>query len=436
MRRRRGGEDEMVEPHRRRRARPPAGHVPAAAVVGAGARRRHARTLHLLRAVTALLLVAGAVKAGTHQRDLVPPPAIAAAGALPLSTPPPSELPTTTMTTLALEPVTVPPTVDVAPPPTAPPSSVTTKLSPPPPPPSAAPAPPPPPTTAPPSPLTAPLITGPRPAPAASSGSAPYRGLGTWVDVYDWSHTFTNGRPTTSPDDVDRMADAGVQTLYIQASKHDAPTDVLEPELLQAYIDRAVSRNIYVVVWYLPTLVDVGRDLQRLRAVAALPGVSGIGVDIEARNVGDVNERNRRLIELSSALRQSLPGRTISAIVLPPVVLEVINPNFWPNFPYREIAPSYDMWMTMGYWTNRRADSGYRDAYRYTRENVDRLRANLGQPQAPVHPIGGIANNTSGDDVEAFKRAVADTGGIGGSLYDWRTTAAGLWPALRGLRSG
>lgn len=393
--------------------------------------RRGPRFLRPLSTLVVLLLVSSAVKVGTHDREVGPAPVVAAAGLLPPQTPV-TEPPTTTATTIVLEPVTVPPTT-APPPPTEP---ATTRLRPPLSPATAAAPRPPPSTVAAPAPLAAPLLDAPRPAPASSNGITPYRGLGTWVDVYDWSHTFTNGRPTTSPADVDAMADAGVQTLYIQASKHDAPSDVLEPELLQAYIDRARSRGLKVVVWYLPTLVDVGRDLQRLRAVAGLPGIDGIGVDIEARNVADVNERNRRLAELSSALRKSLPGRTIAAIVLPPVVLEVVNPNFWPNFPYREIAPSYDVWMTMGYWTNRKADSGYRDAYRYTHENVDRLRANIGQPQAPVHPIGGIGNNTTGADVEAYKRAVADTGGIGGSLYDWRTTAAGLWPALRALRSG
>ncbi|MDP9403037.1 MAG: hypothetical protein M3P85_06815 [Actinomycetota bacterium] len=387
--------------------------------------------LRLLRGVVALLLVVGTAKLSTHDRDLGPAPAVAAAGALPLPLPSPEPPTTEAPTTVAPEPVSAPTTATVAPPPA--PSTTAATVRPRRPTTTAASPPPAPATTAPArAPLNVPLLG----APATADGVAPYRGLGTWVDVYDWSNTFTNGRPTTTPADVDRMAEAGVQTLYIQASKHDAPSDVLEPELLQAYIDRARSRGLKVVAWYLPTLVDVGRDLQRLRAVAALPGLDGLGVDIEARNVGDVNERNRRLIELSSALRQSLPGRTISAIVLPPVVLEVINPNFWPNFPYREIAPSYDLWMTMGYWTNRKADSGYREAYRYTRENVDRLRANLGQPQALVHPIGGIGDATSADDVEAFKRAVADTGGIGGSLYDWRTTAAGLWPALRGFRSG
>lgn len=315
---------------------------------------------------------------------------------------------------------------------------------------AAAPAPPPPttpPTLLPPitlPPLVAPLLTPPTTAapppkpvpvpPGAATGMAPYLGLGTWVDVYDWSMLYSKGRPTVSALDVDRMVGAGVQTLYLQASKHDSPTDVLEHERLQVFIDTAHSRGLRVVVWYLPTLVDPGADLRRLTAVAGLRNVDGIAVDIEARNVADVNDRNRRLVDLSGALRRALPGRTIAGIVLPPVVMEVVNPRFWPAFPYREIAPFYDMWMTMGYWTNRTAASGYRDAYTYTKENVDRLRNNLGQPDAPVHPIGGIGNRTTAADIDGFKRAVTAVHGIGGSIYDWHTTAAGLWDSLRDVR--
>jgi hypothetical protein len=282
--------------------------------------------------------------------------------------------------------------------------------------------------------LPPPPTTAPPPAPAPSAGMAPYLGLGTWVDVYDWSNSYTGNQPTVSPADVDRMAEAGVQTLFIQASKHDAPTDVLEADLLQAHIDRAKQRGLRVVVWYLPTLVDTGRDLQRLKAVAALRNIDGLAVDIEARNVGDVNDRNRRLIDLSAALRAALPGRTIAGIVLPPVALEVINQNYWPAFPYREIAPHYDLWMIMSYWSNRTTASGYRDAYRYTKENVDRLRNNLGQPNAPVHPIGGIGHSINGAEIEAYKRAVTAVSGIGGSIYDWHTTAAELWARLRPMR--
>ena len=274
----------------------------------------------------------------------------------------------------------------------------------------------------------------PRVLPVGDAGLDPYRGLGTWVDVYDWSHTFTGGRPTVRPGDMARMAEAGVQTVFIQASKHDSPTDVLEPVRLASFVERGRAAGMRVVPWYLPTLVDVGRDLARLKAVAAFPGMDGLAVDIEARNVPGVAERNRRLIELSGALRKALPGRVIGAIVMPPVQLEVVNKKFWPDFPYREIAPSYDVWMTMGYWTDRTTRSGYRNPHAYTKENVIRLRRNVGDPNLPVHPIGGIGTGTSREDVEGYKRAITEVGGFGGSLYDWHTTAASLWPALRPMR--
>src|SRR5205085_2007943 len=121
--------------------------------------------------------------------------------------------------------------------------------------------------------------------------------------------------------------------------------------------------------------------------------------------------------------------------VLPPVVTEVINPNYWPGFPWGEIASSYDVWQTMGYWTNRTQSSGYRDAYRYTKENVDRLRADLGQPQLPVHPIGGIGDQTTPADVEGFRQAAIETHSIGGSLYDWHTTRAECWAGMAGFRA-
>ena len=43
-----------------------------------------------------------------------------------------------------------------------------------------------------------------------------------------------------------------------------------------------------------------------------------------------------------------------------------------------ELAPLYDIWLPMSYQSDRKADSGYRDAYRYAAENIDRMRAHLG----------------------------------------------------------
>lgn len=316
----------------------------------------------------------------------------------------------TTTTTAPPPPTTAPPTT---PPPTsAPPLAPTTPPAPPPP--------------APTTPLLAAAL------PVTAFDLTPYVGLGTWVDVYDWSRTYGRG-DLVGPAHVDQMAAVGVQTLYLQASKWDAPTDVLDPDLLLPIIRRAHQHGIRVVVWYLPTLVDPGADLRRLVAIAGLD-VEGVAVDIEARDVADVTERNRRLVELSVALRQALPGRALGAIVLPPVQIEDLNPRYWSPFPYAELAPLYDVWLTMGYWTFR--SHGWRDAYRYTFENVARLRRNLGRPDLPVHPIGGIGDRTTIGDVEGFVRAAYDQHVLGGSLYDWRTTAVELWPAQQPFRGG
>ncbi len=291
-----------------------------------------------------------------------------------------------------------------------------------------------------PAPTTAVAPTAPPPGPApAPPGTGrfsidAYRGLGTWLDVYDWSATFTGGNPPAGIGDIDRMADLGVQTLYLQASKWDSPTDILEPERLMPLIDRAHARGMRVVGWYLPTFEDPSADLRRLLAVAALP-LDGLGVDIESRVVADVAERNHRLVDLSTALRQALPGEVLSAIVLPPVVMEDVNPAYWPGHPWAELGPLFDVWQPMNYWTNRTEASGYRDAYTYTAENIERVRARIGQPEALVHPVGGIGDATTVTDVEAMLGAAGERGAIGGSLYDYRTTHDALWSPLQAFRT-
>jgi hypothetical protein len=306
-----------------------------------------------------------------------------------------------------------PPTTVVTPPPPTTAAPTTTVAPPPPPPPP---------------PATAPL-------PGLPWTVAVYRGLGTWVDVYDWSQTYTReAGPAVGPQDVDRMAASGVQTLYIQASKWDSPTDVLEPERLLPIIGRAHDLGIRVVAWYLPTFEDPVTDVRRLLAVAALP-VDGLAVDIESSKVADPAERTRRLLAVSGELRRALPGRALGAIPYPPVLLDVVNPRLWPGFPWRELAPFYDVWLPMSYQTYRSQDSGYRDAYRYAGENIDRLRVHMEWLDAPVHVIGGIADRTGPGDVEGIHRAVTERAGLGASLYDWRTTHPDLWPALQTYRS-
>jgi hypothetical protein len=287
-------------------------------------------------------------------------------------------------------------------------------------------------TTAPPTTTTAPPVLE---AAAAPRDLAVYTGLGTWIDVYDWSRTFNRGTQLVELADIDRMAANGVQTLYVQVSKWDSPTDVLEPERLLPMIARAKSHGMGVVAWYLPTFEDPRTDMHRLMEASRIPGVDALAVDIESLKLKDVPERNRRLVELSTNLRAALPDVALGGIPYPPVVTDVINPGLWPSFPWAEIAPHYDVWLPMSYQSDRKPESGYRDAYRYTGENIDRLRARLGLPAAPVHTIGGIADRTAPADVAAMLRAASERGVLGGSLYDWRTTSPELWAHLQPFRS-
>jgi len=353
-----------------------------------------------------------------------------------------TELPigvSSTTTSLTTTTTTAPPTTTTAAPTTtAPPPSTTTTAEPrkavavpttAAPPAVRAPAPP------------APVALGPVTPPPPRNISV-YRGLGTWVDAYDFSPQYQphGGPAPITPDSMDGFADAGVKTLYLQAAKDDtrSPGDLVNPEILGPMLNRAHARGIKVVAWYLPKFYDLDSDMRRFLAMrdfrANGEGFDGIGNDIEwTKDVPNHAERNLRLIELSRRLREAVGSATLSAIPLPPVLIETINPKYWPAFPWRELAPVYDVWMPMAYWTFRTKSSGYRDAYRYTEENVRRVRTNLGLPGAVVHPVGGTDNKSNDDDYRGFVRACVDTGSVGGSIYDWRTTPLPSFAILRGV---
>lgn len=292
--------------------------------------------------------------------------------------------------------------------------------------------------TTPPAPTTtqSPIVPAPtlRTNAALTPGNpAAFNGFGAWIDVYDWSNEYTNNKPTVGPSDIDRMARFGVQTLYIQCAKKNSKNDIVDYSLLKPILKKARDRGMTIIAWYAPSLEDPNLDLHRMLSMSDLD-VDGLGVDIESRAISDPPERSRRLVDLSIALRQRRPGLPIAAVVMPAAQMEVVNPNYWPGFPYREIAPAYDVWMPMSYWTSRKADSPYRNAYTYTAENIDRLRNNVGRGDLPVHPIGGIGDVSSDADMQGFWQAAAERGSIGGSIYDYRTTQDSAWPILRQFR--
>jgi len=269
-----------------------------------------------------------------------------------------------------------------------------------------------------------------------------YRGLGAWVDGFDYSPPYSStGVPPLVPRAVDEMAASGVETLYLQSGRlDDRSPDLLEDRwILTEFLMRAAQHDIDVIGWYLPKWTEDTVDLQHLMAAHDFEALGyrfdGVAVDIEWNQDGlDVAERNERFVKLSRLFSIQTAGDPIGAIVLPPVQTEVINPAFWPQFPWSDIDSLYDVWLPMSYWSFR--TDPYGNGYTYNHESVQRLRSNLGDPDALVHPIGGIGGQIdappSGTEpyiaqvsqLEGFAKSLVDTNSIGGSVYDWLTLDA------------
>jgi hypothetical protein len=264
----------------------------------------------------------------------------------------------------------------------------------------------------------------------------PYEHAGTWVTRFLFSREYAGPTPPTTPAQVDTMAALGVHTLYIQAAADDPRyRGLLSPDLLGQFLTRAHAHGMAVVAWYLPHFTDVPADLARLQAMTAFrsggQAFDAIGVDIEDRTITDVDARNAALVDLSTRLHAAAPDATLGAIVLPPVVTDVINTAYWPRFPWHQLAPLYQVWLPMAYWTNR-TDPVYSNPDRYVDENITRLRGDLGEQCAAVSVIGGFGASVPASDYAAMATAAARRGAVGVSIFDWSTTPSASWPPIRG----
>ena len=256
---------------------------------------------------------------------------------------------------------------------------------------------------------------------------ASYRGLSSWIDTYDTELT---------PDEqVAAAAAGGVQTLFVQSSRQSTEGLIHDPARLARTIELAHDAGIDVVLWSIPDLEDL--DLDRARALAAIEFTTsrgdtadGFGLDIEIDAIDFVPVRNRRLLQLSAELRAHVgPRYPMSAIVLPPRQLE-LNTEWWPGFPYAELAEHYDVFVPMSYSSYRGADAVI--THEWNRDNVLLVRRLAGDPELPVHLAGGIADALP--EVAAFVQAAVDSGALGAGLYDLHTTRPEAWPVLRELR--
>jgi hypothetical protein len=262
------------------------------------------------------------------------------------------------------------------------------------------------------------------PAPARLSAFA---GLSTWVDVYDVEWT---------PEQQVQVAHmAGVDTIFVQSARYASEHDIDDAARLGALIDAAHARGIKVMTWYIPDFLDPARDLRRSQAAIAFTSPNGnrpdaFGLDIELDAEPDIAVRNARLLELSAALRAwTGPDYPMAAIVLPPLQLD-LNGTWWPDFPYAELRPYYDVYIPMSYSSYRGTDA--EKTYSWNLENILQTRIRAGDPDLPIHMAGGIADNLP--EVGAYVQAVADGRVLGAGLYDLHTTRSSAWGPLQALR--
>jgi hypothetical protein len=273
------------------------------------------------------------------------------------------------------------------------------------------------------------------PAAPARTGVAPpsleaYRGLATWVDLFEARAWRRPGRAVAD------MAARGVRTLFLETSNYSQRRTVVNRPAVGRFIEAAHDRDMAVVAWYLPGFVDPGRDLRRSMAAIRFRTPNGerfdsFALDIEASVVDPPSRRTRRLLSLSRRIRtRAGAGYTLGAIIPSPVGIKLAG-DYWPGFPYPKLDAIYDVFVPMGYFTYH--VNGATKVHDETAENIRMLRAATGNPGVPVHLIGGIADKASASETREFVRAIREHGVLGASLYNWSLTRERHWAELRNV---
>ena len=261
---------------------------------------------------------------------------------------------------------------------------------------------------------------------------APFQGMGVWVDLYDdaaWAD------PATA---VAGMAANGVHTLYLETSNFNRSFPFVDKQGVAAFVDAAHDDGVQIVAWYFPGFVNVGQDATRSKAAIrfrtdAGNGFDGFALDIENPDVADVSVRTARLLDLSNRLR-SFAGESypLGGIIPSPRGI-VVHKDYWPGFPYADLAAIYDVIMPMSYFTWHHPTGP--STHLYLTQNIRIIQREVGSDQVPIHVIGGIAQDASLDQAQAFVNVLRERGAIGGSYYTYTGVHGAEWSVLRQIQA-
>jgi hypothetical protein len=260
----------------------------------------------------------------------------------------------------------------------------------------------------------------------------PFRGMGVWVDLYDdaaWAD------PAAA---VAGMAAHGVRTLYLETSNFNRAFPFVDKPGVAAFVDAAHAEGLRIVAWYLPSFVDVDLDAKRSQAAIrfrtdAGNRFDGFALDIEAPDVHNVSVRTARLLSLSNRLRTFAGDEYPLGGIIPSPRGIVVHKDYWPGFPYAELAAVYDAIMPMSYftWHHPTGDS----THLYITQNIRIIRRETGSDQVPIHVIGGIAQDASLAQAQAFVNTLRERGVIGGSYYTYTGVHGAEWGVLQQVPS-
>ena len=267
--------------------------------------------------------------------------------------------------------------------------------------------------------------------PATGPATEPYEGLGTWIDIYD---TDVWEQPVHA---VRSMAAHGVRTIYLQSSNYHRNRPFVHAEGVEAIVDAAHLRGLEVVAWYLPGFRDPSLDLHRAVRTIRFETPSGnrfdsFALDIESSEVRRPDLRTARLLRMSAAIRRAAGDEyPLGAIVTSPDRLVRTDPHFWPGFPWRRLADTYDVFLPMTYYTYR--VEGPRAAALYTARSVQVIRRQTSGLRVPIHVVGGISFDATGPETQGFVDTVLERDVIGASYYTFPGITVDQWKALSAL---
>jgi hypothetical protein len=244
------------------------------------------------------------------------------------------------------------------------------------------------------------------------------------------------------------MSARGVKTLYLEtnnwrsrgngACEPGPDVDILYPDIVTNFLDRAHAKGIRVVAWYLPGFANVDRDLKR--SIAAInfstPAgnhFDGFAADIETRGEfgcqgvtgDDVRTHfNAGIVDYSNRLRAAVGGDKVLGAIVVDAKNNERAPARWEGFPWGEIARRFDIVMPMAYWSANPDNAGCPgndvDIASYMQQVVEKTQALMGAKKT-MHIVGGIADCVSVAETAGYVGAMKAVGSVGASLYDFRT---------------